>query len=73
MERSLDWMNDDKPLGEWAQEFFLRKEIPSITHEEFVNMDFEKALFFSGIINAIAEKEQNTLRDMKTVKGRGRR
>lgn len=76
LERSNDWMNDPKPVVDWAEEFYLRKQIPSLTHEEYETMDIEKFVFWVGISNAIAEKEQNSIDDAtkggkKKIKNRG--
>ncbi len=58
MEHSTEWTKDALPLDSWFSEFAIRKEIPSITHEEYESMPYEKLVFFFGIIETLKEQER---------------
>ncbi len=53
----MEWTKDPLPLDSWYSEFTLRKEFPSMTHEEFETMPYEKLIFFFGLLETIKEKE----------------
>jgi len=46
--------------------------MPTVSNEEWENMEFEKRIYWTGLIEAIAEKEENEMNKGKgKVKNRG--
>jgi len=55
---------DPKPLSEWAIQFRLSKD-GLIQAEPFDEMDWEKFIFFTGLIEAVDTAEEKAMKDAK--------
>lgn len=57
--------DNEYSIESWLLEYTIRKEIPSITNEEYESMPYHKLLFFISLIEELKEKEQKAMQPNK--------